>query len=94
MARIAINVSRHPDPTLGEEDVEIAAKEAGIRDFHIIDQADGCFTLDAYSDSELPADQIKAFKSHLPKGGIYSVDHFAGCPPPGWDYADRPINYV
>ncbi len=93
MARIAINVSRHPSPTLIEEDVEIAAREAGIRDFHIIDQGGDCFTLDAYSDREIAPSKLAALPKHLPKGGSYTVDHFAGWPPRGWTYADRPINY-
>jgi len=94
MARIAINVSQHPDPTLVEEDVEIAAKEAGIRDFHVIDQGGDCFTLDAYSDEEIPLDQFAAFQTHLPKEGSYTVEHLPGWPPKGWAYADRPINYA
>lgn len=93
MARITVNVRSHPDPSLIEEDIEIAAGKAGIRDFVVTQHDNDCFTLDAYSDADVPLDQFDRFPDYLPPDGSYQIDHIPNWPPRGWEYAEKEIKY-
>ena len=93
MARIMINDEIEPEPSLIEEDVQIAVERSGLPDAHVIDQGDGCFTIDLYSDRDVPADAIDSLQLWLPPDGGYNIEGADNMPPRGWAYADREVRY-
>lgn len=96
MARICINIIREGQPTIVEEDIELAAQHAGLGDeIDIIDQGDGSWTVDIYDRRSLPSEQVESFKGHLEESTDTEVvvELVEDWPPHDWAYAAREVRY-
>ena len=96
MARICVNIIHEGQPSIVEEDIELAARHAGCGDeIDIIDQGDGCWTVDIYDRGTVPHEQVDTFKSHLEQSthAEVEVELVEDWPPRGWAYAAWEVRY-
>ena len=96
MARICINIVHEGQPSIVEEDIELATQHAGFgEETDIIDQGDGCWTVDIYDRRTVPQEQVESFKRHLEESAHaeVEVELVEGWPPRDWAYAAREVRY-
>ena len=96
MARISINIIQEGQPAIVEEDIELATQHVGFGDeIEIIDQGDGCWTVDIYDRRTVPQERVEAFKNHLEDStqAVVEVELVEDWPPRDWAYAAREVRY-
>ncbi len=96
MARICIKIIREGQPTIVEEDIELAAQHADLgEEMDIIDQGDGCWTVDIYDRRSVPQEQVESFMGHLEESthAEVVVELVDDWPPRDWAYAAREVRY-